>query len=54
MTRGIAIIIKSTIFFLGLILTSCFVGGGANRRMTRVVRMQQRFVARRMNRLNRW
>lgn len=54
MTRIIVSIIKSAVFILGIVLASCFIGRGANSRMKHVVGVQQRFIARRDRKINRW
>ena len=54
MTRIIVSVIKSAVFILGIVLASCFIGRGANSRMKHVLTVQQRFITRRDNRLNRW
>lgn len=54
MTRFAVSVIKTVVFFLGIVLASCFIGRGANSRMKHVVGVQQRFIARRDRRLNRW
>lgn len=54
MTRIIVSVIKSAVFILGIVLASCFIGRGANARMKHVVGVQQRFVARRDRKINRW
>ena len=46
--------IKTVTFILGIVLASCFIGRGANNRMKHVLTVQQRFISRRDNRLNRW
>lgn len=54
MTRIIVSVIKNAIFILGIVLASCFIGRGANSRMKHVVGVQQRFIARRDRKINRW
>lgn len=54
MTRIIVSVIKSAVFILGIVLASCFIGRGANSRMKHVVGVQQRFIARRDRKINRW
>ena len=54
MTRILVSVIKTVPFILGIVLASCFIGRGANSRMKHVVGVQQRFIARRDRRLNRW
>ena len=54
MTRIIVSVVKNAIFILGIVLASCFIGSGANSRMKHVVSAQQRFVARRDRKINRW
>lgn len=54
MTRIAVSIIKTVTFILGIVLASCFIGRGANSRMKHVLTVQQRFISRRDNRLNRW
>ena len=54
MTRIAVSIVKHMIFILGIVLASCFIGRGANARMKHVVGIQQRFVAHRDRKINRW
>nr|DAW71872.1 MAG TPA: hypothetical protein [Caudoviricetes sp.] len=54
MTRILVSTIKTVTFILGIVLASCFIGRGANNRMKHVLTVQQRFISRRDNRLNRW
>lgn len=54
MTRIAVSIVKTMIFILGIVLASCFIGRGANSRMRHVVGVQQRFIARRDRKINRW
>nr|DAO00976.1 MAG TPA: hypothetical protein [Caudoviricetes sp.] len=54
MTRILVSTIKTVTFILGIVLASCFIGRGANNRMKHVLTVQQRFITRRDNRLNRW
>lgn len=54
MTRIAVSFIKTAVFILGVVLASCFIGRGANSRMKHVLGVQQRFIARRDRRLNRW
>ena len=54
MTRILVSTIKTVTFILGIVLASCFIGRGANARMKHVIGLQQRYVARRDRRLNRW
>ena len=54
MTRIVVSVIKSAVFILGIVLASCFIGRGANSRMKHVVGVQQRFIARRDRKINRW
>ena len=54
MTRIAVSILKTVTFILGIVLTSCFIGRGANSRMKHVVGIQQRFIARRDRKINRW
>lgn len=54
MTRIIVSVIKSAVFTLGIVLASCFIGRGASIRMKHVVGVQQRFIARRDRKINRW
>ena len=54
MTRLFVSIIKTVTFILGIILASCFIGRGANSRMRHIVGVQQRFIARRDRKINRW
>nr|DAR78665.1 MAG TPA: hypothetical protein [Caudoviricetes sp.] len=54
MTRIIVSVIKSAVFILGIVLASCFIGRGANSRMKHVVGVQQRFIAHRDRKINRW
>ena len=54
MTRIIVSVIKSAVFILGIVLASCFIGRGANSRMKHVVGVQQRFIACRDRKINRW
>ena len=54
MTRIIVSVVKSAVFILGIVLASCFIGRGANSRMKHVIGVQQRFIARRDRKINRW
>lgn len=54
MTRLAVSVIKTVTFILGIVLASCFIGRGANSRMRHVVSAQQRFIARRDRKINRW
>lgn len=54
MTRIAVSIVKTMTFILGIVLASCFIGRGANNRMKHVVGVQQRFIARRDRKINRW
>lgn len=54
MTRIAVSFIKTAVFILGIVLASCFIGRGANNRMKHVVGVQQRFIARRDRKINRW
>lgn len=54
MTRIAVSVIKTVVFFLGIVLASCFIGRGANSRMKHVLNTQQRFIARRDRKINRW
>lgn len=54
MTRIAISILKTVTFILGIVLASCFIGRGANSRMKHVVGIQQRFIARRDRKINRW
>ena len=54
MTRIAISIVKTMTFILGIVLASCFIGRGANYRMKHVVGVQQRFIARRDRKINRW
>ena len=54
MTRIAVSIIKTMTFILGIVLASCFIGRGANSRMKHVIGVQQRFIARRDRKINRW
>lgn len=54
MTRIIVSAIKALVFVMGVVLASCFIGRGANARMRHVVSVQQRYVARRDRKINRW
>ena len=54
MTRLFVSVIKTATFLLGIVLASCFIGSGANSRMKHVVSAQQRFIARRDRKINRW
>lgn len=54
MTRIVVSVVKTSLFFLGIVLASCFIGKGANNRMKHVLSVQQRYVNRRERRLNRW
>lgn len=54
MTRLAVSIIKTVTFILGIVLASCFIGRGANSRMKHVVGVQQRLIARRDRKINRW
>ena len=54
MTRIAISIVKTMTFILGIVLASCFIGRGANSRMSHVVSIQQNFIARRDRKINRW
>lgn len=54
MIRFAVTVIRNLLLVLGVVLASCFIGRGANSRMKHVVGIQQRYIARRERRLNRW
>ena len=54
MIRFAVTAIRNLLLILGIVLASCFIGRGANVRMKHVIGLQQRYVARRDRRLNRW